>query len=127
MGGWNEVKNFQESNDIKIQEAIKKAKEGFLIRVNSMNPDAFDIRPLGLYTQLVNGMNYRILCAVKEKTSSTPTLYDVSFHKSNSEIKMIYAKNPEHSETNLSEKDKKYFNNNIINNINIIPIPKIIP
>ena len=63
MGGWNEVKNFQESNDIKIQEAIKKAKEGFLIRVNSMNPDAFDIRPLGLYTQLVNGMNYRIIFA----------------------------------------------------------------
>jgi len=77
MGGWNEVKNFQESNDIKIQEAIKKAKEGFLIRVNSMNPDAFDIRPLGLYTQLVNGMNYRIIFATN---TNIPGRNDLRIH-----------------------------------------------
>ena len=61
----------------------------------------------------MNGVNYRIICAVKEKTSNTPTLYDISFHKTNSEIKMIYAKNPEHSEMTLSEKDKKNISNAI--------------
>ena len=37
----------------------------------------------------MNGINYRVLFAVKEKTSKTPTLYDINFHKSNSEMKMI--------------------------------------
>ena len=77
MGGWKEVKNFQESNDIKIQQAIQKAKEGFLIRVNSMNPDAFDIRPLGLYTQLVNGVNYRVIFATN---TNIPGRNDLRIH-----------------------------------------------
>ncbi len=77
MGGWKEVKNFQESNDIKIYQAIQKAKEGFLIRVNSMNPDAFDIRPLGLYTQLVNGVNYRVIFATN---TNIPGRNDLRIH-----------------------------------------------
>lgn len=77
MGGWKEVKNFQESNDIKIYQVLQKAREGFLIKINSINPDAFDIRPLGLYTQLVNGMNYRIIFATN---TNIPGRNDLRIH-----------------------------------------------
>ena len=51
---------------------------------------------------------------MKEKTSNVPTIYDINFHKSKSEMKIIYAKNPENSGTNLSDKDKKKLENAVL-------------
>ena len=103
LGGWNEKEITEEDKDyLSTLQSLET-----YISEQGHSLDETDIIPFGFFKQIVNGVNYRILCAVKEKTSTTSTLYDISFHKTNSEIKMIYAKNPEHSEINLTEKDKK--------------------
>ena len=103
LGGWNEKEISEKDPDyLNVLQSIQTyiSEQGFSL-------DETDIIPFGFFKQIVNGINYRVLFAVKEKTSKTPTLYDINFHKSNSEMKMISAKNPEHTETTLSEKDKK--------------------
>ena len=103
LGGWNEKEITEEDKDyLSTLQSLET-----YISEQGHSLDETDIIPFGFFKQIVNGVNYRILCAVKEKTSTTSTLYDISFHKTNSEIKMIYAKNPQHSEINLTEKDKK--------------------
>ena len=103
LGGWNEKEITEQDPDyLNILQSVKTyiSEQGFSL-------DETDIIPFGFFKQIVNGINYRILFAIKEKTSKTPTIYDIHYHKSNSEIKMISAKNPENTEKNLSEKDKK--------------------
>ena len=103
LGGWNEKEISEKDPDyLNVLQSIQTyiSEQGFSL-------DETDIIPFGFFKQIVNGINYRVLFAVKEKTSKTPTVYDINFHKSNLEMKMISAKNPEHTETTLSEKDKK--------------------
>ena len=110
LGGWNEKEiTEQEPDYLQTIQSVETyiSEQGYSL-------DETDIIPFGFFKQLVNGMNYRILCAVKEKSSNTPTIYDINFHKSNSEMKMIYAKNPEDSGKNLSDKDKKKLETAII-------------
>ena len=78
MGGWNEIKDFEQSNDVRINEAIQKATDDFLIRINSMNRDAFDIRPIGVYTQLVAGTNYKVILATN---TFIPGRHDLAIHE----------------------------------------------
>ena len=110
LGGWNEKEiNEQETDYLQTLKSVETyiSEQGYSL-------DETDIIPFGFFRQIVNGMNYRILCAVKEKTSKTPTIYDINFHKSNSEMKMIYAKNPEESGKKLSQKDKKKLETSIV-------------
>ena len=110
LGGWNEKEiNEQETDYLQTLKSVETyiSEQGYSL-------DETDIIPFGFFKQIVNGMNYRILCAVKEKTSKTPTIYDINFHKSNSEMKMIYAKNPEESGKKLSQKDKKKLETSIV-------------
>ena len=110
LGGWNEKEiNEQETDFLQTLKSVETyiSEQGYSL-------DETDIIPFGFFKQIVNGMNYRILCAVKEKTSKTPTIYDINFHKSNSEMKMIYAKNPEESGKKLSQKDKKKLETSIV-------------
>ena len=102
LGGWNEKEITEEDHDY---TATFESLETY-ISDQGHSLDETDIIPFGFFKQLVNGINYRIICAVKEKTSKTSTIYDINFHKNNNEIKMISAKNPEESEKNLSERDK---------------------
>ena len=110
LGGWNEKEiNEQETDYLQTLKSVETyiSEQGYSL-------DETDIIPFGFFKQIVNGMNYRILCAVKEKTSKTPTIYDINFHKSNSEMKMIYAKNLEESGKKLSQKDKKKLETSIV-------------
>ena len=65
-----------------------------------------EIIPIGYFKQIVNGVNYRILCVVKKKSDNSPSfILDVITHRSNNEIKMISSKNLEYSSsTFLSQK-----------------------
>ena len=110
LGGWNEKELTEKDPDyLQTLQSVETyiSEQGYSL-------DETDIIPFGFFKQKVNGVNYRILFAVKEKTSSTPTLYDINFHKSDSEMKIIYSKNPEESGKNLSDKDKKKIKNAII-------------
>ena len=110
LGGWNEKEISEKEPD--YLPTLQSVETYFSQQGYSL--DETEIIPFGFFKQIVNGINYRILCAVKEKTSKTPTLYDINFHKSNNEMKMIYAKNPEVSEKNLSEREKKQIQTAII-------------
>ena len=110
LGGWNEKELTEKEPDYSLTlQSVETyiSEQGFSL-------DETEIIPFGFFKQIVNGINYRILFAVKEKTSNVPTIYDINYHKSKSEMKMIYAKNPENSGKKLSDKDKKKIENAII-------------
>ena len=110
LGGWNEKELTEKDPDYsQTLQSIETyiSEQGFSL-------DETDIIPFGFFKQIVNGINYRILFAVKEKTSNVPTIYDINYHKAKSEMKMIYAKNPENTGKKLSDKDKKKLENAII-------------
>ena len=86
----------------KVFEATEKyfVSEGYSL-------DETDILPFGFFTQTLGEINYRLLCAVKKKSSDSPTIYDILLHQSNNELKIISTKNPDYSSNNISPKDKK--------------------
>ena len=109
LGGWNEKELTEQEPDYLLTlQSVETyiSEQGYSL-------DETDIIPFGFFKQIVNGINYRILFAVKEKTSNAPTIYDINYHKAKSEMKMIYAKNPENSGKKLSDKDKKKLENAI--------------
>ena len=110
LGGWNE----KELTDREPDYLLTLQSVETYISEQGYSLDETDIIPFGFFKQIVNGINYRILFAVKEKTSNVPTIYDINYHKAKSEMKMIYAKNPENSGKKLSDKDKKKLENAII-------------
>ena len=109
LGGWNEKELTEKEPD--YSQTLQSVET--YISEQGFSLDETDIIPFGFFKQIVNGINYRILFAVKEKTSNVPTIYDINFHKSKSEMKIIYAKNPENSGKKLSDKDKKKLENAI--------------
>ena len=110
LGGWNEKELTEKEPD--YSQTLQSVET--YISEQGFSLDETDIIPFGFFKQIVNGINYRILFAVKEKTSNVPTIYDINFHKSKSEMKIIYAKNPENSGNNLSDKDKKKLENALL-------------
>ena len=109
LGGWNEKELTEQEPDYLLTlQSVETyiSEQGYSL-------DETDIIPFGFFKQIVNGINCRILFAVKEKTSNVPTIYDINYHKAKSEMKMIYAKNPENSGKKLSDKDKKKLENAI--------------
>ena len=110
LGGWNEKELTEKEPD--YSQTLQSVET--YISEQGFSLDETDIIPFGFFKQIVNGINYRILFAVKEKTSNVPTIYDINFHKSKSEMKIIYAKNPENSGNNLSDKDKKKLENAVL-------------
>ena len=103
LGGWGEKKiTNQTSIFSKVLEATEKyfVSEGYSL-------DETDILPFGFFTQTLGGTNYRLLCAVKKKSSDTATIYDILLHQTNNELKIISTKNPDYSNSNnMSAKDK---------------------
>ena len=110
LGGWNEKELTEQNEDYIL--SLKSAETYLLEQGYSL--DETDIIPFGFFKQIVNGINYRILCVVKEKSSNNPTIYDINFHKNNDELKMIHAENPGESEGNLTAKEKKQIETAII-------------
>jgi hypothetical protein len=92
-----------------ILETIEKylgTEEGYTL-------DETDIIPFGLFKQTINGINYRVLTAVKKKTSKTPTIYDIMIHQHSDEFKVMSSKKPDYTSTDISEKDKKKMQSSI--------------
>ena len=103
LGGWGEITITSQSSIFsKVFEATEKyfVSEGYSL-------DETDILPFGFFKQTLDGINYRLLCAVKKKSSDTPTIYDILLHQSNNEFKIVSTKKPEYSSSNMSSKDKK--------------------
>ena len=103
MGGWNEIKDFEQSNDVRINEAIQKATDDFLIRINSMNRDAFDIRPIGVYTQLVAGTNYKVILATN---TFIPGRHDLAIHEYTYTLDPVWANS--NGERNWNDEYNRY-------------------
>jgi len=86
-----------------ILETIEK----YLGKEEGYTLDETDIIPFGFFKQTINGINYRVLIAVKKKSSETPTIYDIIVHNHNDEFKVISSKILDDSSVDISEKDKK--------------------
>ncbi len=100
LGGWSEKIITEETPDLtKNLEEVEN-----YLKSEGYDLDDTNILPIGYFKQIVNGVNYRIICAVKKKSDDAPTIFDIFTHKSNNEIKMISSKNPDYSSTELSEK-----------------------
>ena len=102
LGGWGEIKITNQSSIFsKVFESTEKyfVSEGYSL-------DETDILPFGFFKQTLGGINYRLLCAVKKKSSDTPTIYDIIIHQSNNEFKIVSTKKPDYSSSNMSRKDK---------------------
>ena len=105
LGGWGERPiSDPPSQDLELCiEATEKylSSEGY--DLNEM-----DVIPIGFFTQSNLGINYRLLSAVKKKSDTTPTIYDIRLRKTGTnDMKIISNENPGDSSVELSEKDQK--------------------
>ena len=104
LEGWGEKVINEDTQDYsKILEIV----ENYFTLEEGYSLDETEILPFGFFKQTVNGINYRLLCTVKKKSDQTPTIFDIMTHKHNNEFKVLSAKKPEDSSSELSEKDKK--------------------
>ena len=104
LEGWCEKVISEDTQDYsKILEIV----ENYFTLEEGYSLDETEILPFGFFKQTVNGINYRLLCTVKKKSDQTPTIFDIMTHKHNNEFKVLSAKKPEDSSSELSEKDKK--------------------
>ena len=104
LEGWGEKVISEDNKDyLKILEIV----ENYFTLEEGYSLDETEILPFGFFKQTVNGINYRLLCTVKKKSDQTPTIFDIMTHKHNNEFKVLSAKKPEDSSSELSEKDKK--------------------
>jgi hypothetical protein len=103
LSGWGEKVIVEKNEDfIKVLEAAEKhlSSEGYDI-------NEYDIIPFGFFKQSINIEKYRLICGVKKKSSSNPTIFDIHLNKSGNEFKILSSKNPDHSSSNMTKKDKK--------------------
>ena len=111
LEGWGEKVISEDTQDYsKILEIV----ENYFTLEEGYSLDETEILPFGFFKQTVNGINYRLLCTVKKKSDQTPTIFDIMTHKHNNEFKVLSAKKPEDSSSELSEKDKKSMENAIV-------------
>ena len=86
---------------------ILETVEEYFVKEEGYSLDETDIIPFGFFKQTINGISYRLLCAIKKKYSDTPTIFDIIIHKHNDEFKIISSKSLEDSSADMSEKNKK--------------------
>ena len=97
-------------NYSKIVDLVEK----YLVSEEEHSLEDEEIIPFGFFKQTINGVIYRLLCAVKKKSSKTPTIYDIFVHMHNNELNIMSSHKPEYSENDLSERDKKKMENAIM-------------
>ena len=97
-------------NYSKIVDLVEK----YLVSEEGHSLEDEEIIPFGFFKQTINGVIYRLLCAVKKKSSKTPTIYDIFVHMHNNELNIMSSHKPEYSENDLSERDKKKMENAIM-------------
>ena len=96
------------SEDTQHFSEILEAVEKYLAAEEGYSLDETDIIPFGFFKQTINGINYRLLCAIKKKSSDTPTIFDIIAHKHNDEFKIMSSKSVEEdSSKEISTKNKK--------------------
>ena len=112
LEGWGEKVINEDTQDYsKILEIV----ENYFTLEEGYSLDETEILPFGFFKQTVNGINYRLLCTVKKKSDQTPTIFDIMTHKHNNEFKVLSSKKPEDSSSELSEKDKKTWKEQLLN------------
>ena len=105
------------SNDAKINTAFKAVKSSVLESARSQNK--VDLIPVGVYTQIVNGINYQIIAAKIDSEGKTVNLVNsvvyIGFRSQDAELKKVETL-PSKNNLNFLEKSessdlKKEINN----------------
>ena len=76
-GGYHKIKDFKKLNDINIDRVIRATSERFFSDAMT-NADLMTVEPIELYSQVVNGVNYKVIFATQAYSN---TRNDVQLHE----------------------------------------------
>ena len=81
-GGYHKIKNFKRLNDAHIDRLIRATSERFFSDAMT-NADLMTVEPIELYSQIVSGINYKVIFATQaySNTRNDVQLHEYVFYK----------------------------------------------
>ena len=81
-GGYHKIKNFKRLNDANIDRLIRATSERFFSDAMT-NADLMTVEPIELYSQVVSGINYKVIFATQaySNTRNDVQLHEYVFYK----------------------------------------------
>ena len=81
-GGYHKIKNFKRLNDANIDRLIRATSERFFSDAMT-NADLMTVEPIELYSQIVSGINYKVIFATQaySNTRNDVQLHEYVFYK----------------------------------------------
>ena len=76
-GGYHKIKDFKRMNDMNIDRVIRATSQRFYFDANT-NADLMTVEPIELYSQIVSGINYKVIFATQAYSN---TRNDVQLHE----------------------------------------------
>ncbi len=76
-GGYHKIKDFKRMNDMNIDRVIRATSQRFYFDANT-NADLMTVEPIELYSQVVSGVNYKVIFATQAYAN---TRNDVQLHE----------------------------------------------
>lgn len=77
VGGW--VKRSFEENDMYINRARVAAEKKYFEQTNS-DDSTVDVTPVSIYSQLVNGLNFKIILAARNMNTNDLTMHEFTIY-----------------------------------------------
>ena len=81
-GGYHKIKDFKRMNDMNIDRVIRATSQRFYFDANT-NADLMTVEPIELYSQVVSGVNYKVIFATQaySNTRNDVQLHEYVFYK----------------------------------------------
>ena len=81
-GGYHKIKDFKRMNDMNIDRVIRATSQRFYFDANT-NADLMTVEPIELYSQVVSGINYKVIFATQaySNTRNDVQLHEYVFYK----------------------------------------------
>ena len=82
LGGLNKIENFKEINDVYMNNLIQKSRNQFYFDAMT-NADLMTVEPIALYSQVVNGIKYKVIIATQAyaNTRNEVQLHEYVFYQ----------------------------------------------
>lgn len=82
LGGLNKIENFKEINDVYMNNLIQTSRNQFYFDAMT-NADLMTVEPIALYSQVVNGIKYKVIIATQAyaNTRNEVQLHEYNFYQ----------------------------------------------
>jgi hypothetical protein len=82
LGGLNKIENSKEINDVYMNNLIQKSRNQFYFDAMT-NADLMTVEPIALYSQVVNGIKYKVIIATQAyaNTRNEVQLHEYNFYQ----------------------------------------------